>query len=64
MKQQIILAAKGQVPAISSVEKLPLNSLKENKAKANALRFMVCMIICGLWFKEREAIARNLLQNR
>lgn len=64
MKQQIILAAKGQVPAISSVENLPLNSLKENKTKANALRFMVYMIVCGLWFKEREAIARNLLQNR
>ena len=64
MKQQIILAAKGQVPAISSVENLPLNSLKENKTKANAKRFMVYMIVCGLWFKEREAIARNLLQNR
>lgn len=64
MKQQVILAAKGQVPAISSVENLPLNSLKENKTKANALSVMYCMIICGLWFKEREAIARNLLQNR
>lgn len=57
MKQQIILAAKGQVPAISSVENLPLSSRKENSKKANAQRFTYCMIIYGLWLKEREAIA-------
>lgn len=55
MKQQIILAARGQVPVISSVENLPLSSPKENKTKANALKFKYCMIICGLWLKEKEA---------
>ena len=41
MKQQIILAAKGQVPAISSVENLPLSSPKENKKKSKCTKVYV-----------------------
>lgn len=45
------------MPVISSVENLPVNSPKENKTKASALRFTYCMIICELWLKENEAMA-------
>lgn len=45
------------MPVTSSAGNPPVNSPKENKTKANVLRFTCCMIICELWLKENEAMA-------
>lgn len=45
------------MPVTSSAGNPPVNSPKENKTKANVLRFTCCMIICELCLKENEAMA-------